>query len=228
MRTLRRASTSRRAVALVALSALLAGVVIVSAGCAEERPIVTQADMTSDMTMTEQRLWVADRLDAAVSASAADGWFDLHWNDVFWPEDRDALISGLFPDTCGGAGGQIVVTLLNVTAEDARGTTTRVRDYWKSQGATVRDLYDSGDRTDPYFIVDFEDGGSFSMEADDRGMSMTVQTSCSLHRSSANWLADLDDGGNPFEEELVQREEAAVDAEADAESAAEAAESGRP
>lgn len=179
-------------------------------GCIQEKPLVSTSEGTTDMTLDELRGWVAEQLDAAVGASEApDGWFDIYWKDVFWAEDRledrELLISAWTPNDCGSGSGRLDVSIKNQSFEDPLAAAARVKAFWEAEGLPVRDLYETHNDTEPYFIVDFADGGTFSMQAGTEGMSMSVITACSTDGSVANWMDDLD-SENPFRDELERRE----------------------
>lgn len=181
-------------------------------GCLQEKPIVSTPGGLSNMTLTEQREWVAAQLDAAVAASEVPaGWYDIYWKDVFWavdrPEDRELLFNAWSPTECGANSGRLDVSLKNLDADDPLSATARVRSYWEAEGFPVRDLYETHNDTEPYFIVDFEDGATFSMQASADGMSMSAHTACSVNNTVTNWQAHLDDEGNPFSDELERRDE---------------------
>jgi len=123
---------------LVAVIVALVAVVAVS-GCLREVPIVSgeTGNRTTNMTLDEQREWVGEQFDAAVAASAvSEGWYDIYWKDVFWsadrPEDRELLLSALFPRDCG-AGGRLDVSLKNVTADDPLAAAEKVRAFWEAE-----------------------------------------------------------------------------------------------
>ncbi|GAB2565803.1 hypothetical protein [Leucobacter ruminantium] len=194
-----------------ALLAALCGALLVT-GCLQEKPIVSMPGGTSNMTLTEQREWVAEQLDAAVAASGvADGWYDIYWQDVYWaedrPDDRELLFGAWLPNECGGNSGRLDVSLKNMSSEDPLAATARVRAFWEAEELPVRDLYETHNDTEPYFIVDFEDGGTFSMQASSEGMSISAHTACSVNNTVTNWQAHRDDEGNPFQDELDRRDE---------------------
>ncbi|PRI10569.1 hypothetical protein [Leucobacter massiliensis] len=166
---------------------------------------------TTNMTLDEQRAWVAEQLDAAVEASGvAEGWFDIYWHDVFWsadrPEDREMILNSLFPDDCG-MGGQLITSLKNQTADDPLGAAARVRGFWESEGWTVSDVRSYGGN--PYFRADREDGAVLAFQASPEGMSMSVESACSVNNTVTNWDAYLDPVPNEFEQELERRGESA-------------------
>ena len=192
-------------------SALLCGALLLT-GCVQERPIVSMPGGTSPMTLEEQREWVAERLDAGVSASeVADGWYDIYWRDKYWAEDRtedrELLMEAWFPNNCGDNAGRLDMSLKNTDAEDPLAATARVREFWESEGHAVRDLYATHNDIEPYFIVDFEDGGSFSMQAGATGMAMSVHTACVAGAMVRPRGSSGEDAANPFAEELERRGE---------------------
>lgn len=193
--------------------AVLCGLLF-TAGCVQEKPIVSMPGGTNSMTLEEQREWVAKQLDAAVAASEVpDGWYDTYWRDVYWaqnrPEDREMLMEAWFPNSCGDNAGRLDMSLKNMENADPLAATARVRAFWESEGYPVRDLYATHNDTEPYFIVDFEDGGTFSMQAGATGMTMSVHTACAAGAMVIPRDLSEDDTGNPFEEELQRRSDGA-------------------
>ncbi len=178
--------------------------------CVNERPIVSSEGGTSTMTLAEQRAWVAEMFDVGVAASGVpDGWVDLYWTDVLWaadrPDDRELLVGAWLPDKCGGGGGHVSSTLLNSTSVDRAAAVGRVRAYFAGEGLPVRDLYDTHQDTEPYIIVEIPGEGTFSMQANVNGMSMSVRAECSTHSGIMEWDTHPDDPGNPFQDELDRR-----------------------
>lgn len=195
-----------------ALLAALCGALLVT-GCLQEKPIVSMPGGTSNMTLTEQREWVAEQLDAAVLASEVlEGWFwvggaiEPQWTTNI-DEDRSMVLESLLPNECGGNSGRLDVSLKNTSFEDPLAAAARVRAFWEGEGYAVRDLYETHNDIEPYFIVDFEDGAALSMQASAGGMSVEASTACSVNNTVTNWQAHLDDEGNPFQDELDRRDE---------------------
>lgn len=192
-----------------ALLAVLCGVLLVT-GCLQEKPIVSMPGGTSNMTLTGQREWIRAQFDAAIAASeVSEGWFKtrrtLPWTDN--PQDQAGILNALFPNECGGNSGRLDASLKNVDSEDPLAAAARVRAFWEAEGYAVRDLYETHNDTEPYFIVDFEDGAALSMQASAEGMLVSAHTACSVNNTVTNWQAHLDDEGNPFQDELDRRDE---------------------
>lgn len=188
---------------------MLCGALLLT-GCVQERPIVSMPGGTSPMTLEEQRELVEKQFDVAVSASGvSEGWYktrrSLPWTDD--PEDRAGILNGLFPNNCGDNAGRLDMSLKNTDAEDPLAATARVREFWESEGHAVRDLYATHNDIEPYFIVDFEDGGSFSMQAGATGMTMSVHTACAAGAMVRPRGSSGEDAANPFAEELERRGE---------------------
>ncbi|QZY52992.1 hypothetical protein [Leucobacter tenebrionis] len=192
--------------------ALLCGALLLM-GCVQDRPIVSMPGGRNSMTLEEQREWVAEHLDAAVTASnISSGWtwkggaVEPLWTGAI-DEDRSMILESLFPNNCGDNAGRLDMSLKNTDAEDPLAATARVREFWESEGHAVRDLYATHNDIEPYFIVDFEDGGSFSMQAGATGMTMSVHTACAAGAMVRPRGSSGDDPANPFAEELERRGE---------------------
>lgn len=198
----------------VVVLAALATVIAVS-GCLQEVPIVSRdtGNKTTNMTLEEQREWVGEQFDAAVTASgAAEGWYDIYWKDVFWsadrPEDRELLLGSWFPRKCG-LGGRLDESLKNMTADDPLGAAEKVRAFWESDGWTVTDVWSDPSPAEPHFRADREDGAFMGFQASVDGMSLSVYSACSVNHTVMNWQSYVDDEPNEFEEELERRESSA-------------------
>ena len=200
MKTHRNRPRSFRAIATcVAVGTMLSS-------CMQEVPIVSNepGNRTTNMTLGEQREWVAEQFDAAIAASGvADGWFrsrpTIPWSDK--GIDRDGVLNMLFPFDCG-SGGRLIVSLMNTSSEDPIAASENVRAFWESEGWAVSNIrsYES----DPYFRADGEDGAQLAFMATAEHMSLEVVTSCSVHATVTNWQY-RDEEGNVFTEELERR-----------------------
>lgn len=202
---MRQKRPARIAATLVATAAM--------SGCVQQVPIISVPRVTNNMTLTEQRDWVSEQLDAAVAASGVpEGWYDIFWHDVFWaedrPEDRAMLYAAWFPDNCGGGtSGRLSTGLKNMTYEDPPAAAARIRASWEAQDWNVSDMFPGHDGNEPNFVARFEDGGLLEVQAGEVGMSIAAHTGCSTDHTVTNWQAQLDDGGNPFIDELERRGE---------------------
>ncbi|MFC5337198.1 hypothetical protein [Leucobacter denitrificans] len=170
--------------------------VLTLAGCLQEVPLVSEAKITTGKSLRELRTWVGEQLDAAVAASEVDeGWYDSYWHDVFWstdrPQDRELLLSALFPGGCGGNGGRIEISLKNMTAEDPLAAAAKVRDFWKSEGWVVSDIRTYAPDTQPYFRADNEYGETLAFQASSEGMTLEVASSCSRGVKTTSWQDDM-------------------------------------
>lgn len=194
-----------------AVTAVAVCCAVLLTGCVSERPIVSKRVEYSNMTLTEQRNWVSGQFDDVVALSGVpDGWYDIYWKDVFWaadrPEDRELLIRAWVPEECGEWGGRVSTAIKNTSAEDPLHATAKVKAAWKARGVPIRDLYDSHHNTAPYFIADFGESGTVSVQATEKLISVAAHAGCSMDRTILNWHEHLDDAANPFREELEKRE----------------------
>ncbi len=174
---------------MIAATVVLA--ITMLSSCMQEVPIVSNetGNQTTNMTLDEQREWVGEQFDAAITASGAvDGWHSIYDNAVLWahdrPEDRSRTLNSLFPRDCG-SGGWLDVSLKNLSAEDPLAAAAAVRSFWESEGWAVSDIrsYES----DPYFRADGEDGAQLAFQASKEGMSLEVATACSVNNTVTNW-----------------------------------------
>lgn len=199
-----RTSKFGRAVGLVAACGALL------AGCT---PIVSEARVTTNETLDEQREWVAGQLDAVIAVSGQnEGWYDSFFRDHFWtefsPEEREHFLGGIFPDKCGGGGsGRVSISLRNDSLPDGFAVAERVRELWESEGWVVTDVFaDTRPGDDPDFRADREDGAQMSLQADQGGATVSVDAACSVNSTVTNWQQDRQDTSNPFAELREQRE----------------------
>lgn len=185
--------TPRITAAVVAV--IVAGAVLLLTGCMKEKPIVSTPTRTTSATLSEQSQWVAERFDAGIAASEVrEGWVDPYSDEVLWspdrPEDRERMMGAWLPDGCGGLGGALNESLHNSSYADPPAAAARVKAFWEQQaGATVRDMYPGSQYNDiePHFIVDFDEGGWFSMRARADMMSISAVTACSTHTTVTKW-----------------------------------------
>lgn len=198
-----------RRAAVVAAAAM---VVLTMSSCMQEVPIVSleSGNETTNMTLSEQREWVGEQFDLAIDASGVEeGWFDIYDDSVVWapqhPEHRERILQSSLPRKCG-SGGRLVESLKNRGAEDPFEAVDRVRAFWESEGWAVSNIrsYES----DPYFRADREDGAVLAFRASTDGMSLEIETSCSVHGTVTNWQY-RDEEENEFTEELERRSDGA-------------------
>ncbi|MEJ6488266.1 hypothetical protein PQI23_00830 [Leucobacter sp. USCH14] len=191
----------RRSVA-VAVAAIS---VVAMASCVQEVPIVSNepGNEITNMTLDEQREWVGEQFDAAIDASGIEnGWFKsrrtLPWSNT--PKDRDGVLGMLHPRDCS-TGGRLIASLQNRSVEvnDPFAAAERVRTFWESEGWVVSDVLSYA--SDPYFRADREDGAVLAFRASTIGMSLEVETACSVHATVTNWQSRE----NEFADELERR-----------------------
>lgn len=202
--------TGRRTHGFAVVTIFVASIGVASlSGCLQEVPIVSNEaeNKTTNMTLDEQREWVGMQLAEGVAASGvSEGWFNtrrtIPWSDT--QEDRDGVLNMLFPRDCD-LGGRLVVSLKNTDAIEPLVAAEKVRANWESEGWTVTDVRADAENRDPYFRADREDGAVLAFQASDEGMSLSVESACSVNNSVTNWQSYVEDEPNEFEKELERR-----------------------
>lgn len=193
-----------------ALTVALIGAASLS-GCIQEVPVVSResGNPTTNMTLDEQRAWVAAQFDEAVDATGvSEGW---HWGSdtvVSWDanaEHRETILGSWFPRSCS-AGGKLVESLrFKDTVADPAATAAAVRAFWESEGWVVTDVREDAANRDPYIRADREDGAGLGFQASDLGMSLTATSACSVNNTVTNWQDHVGTEATAFEEELDRK-----------------------
>ena len=186
---------------------LVASLAVASlSGCLQEAPIVSTetVNKTTNMTLNEQREWVGTQLTEGVAASGvSEGWFNtrrsIPWSNM--REDQDGVLNMLFPRDCS-LGCRLVVSLKNIDADEPLVAAKKVRAQWESDGWTISDVRADAGNRDPYFRADSEDGAVLAFQASEAGMSLSVDSACSVNNTVTNWQSYVKDESNGFEKEL--------------------------
>ena len=194
------------------VTALLAAAMSLSlSGCLQEVPIVSNEthNETTNMTMLEQRDWVEAQLEAGVAATGVrDGWYWGTYTRVPWsddPNDRELILESWLPNECGLGGRLIENVRMKEGLSDPDATAAQVRELWESQGWTVTNVRGDPYPGSPYFRADREDGAVLAFQASTMGMSLSVESACSVNNTVTNWEDYVDDVPRQTEEEM-QRE----------------------
>ena len=180
-------------------------------GCVQEVPIVSNSDeiKTTNMTLDEQRSWVEAQFDVGIAASGVPtGWYWGSATKVPWSdnkEDRALALSSWFPRECG-LGGRLVETVrIKGEIQDYSSIASKVRAQWESEGWTISDVRADAENRDPYFRADREDGAVLAFQASEAGMSLSVDSACSVNNTVTNWQSYIEAEPNEFEKELERR-----------------------
>lgn len=204
--------TSRRRCGFSAVTMIVALIGAVAlTGCLQKVPIVSSSDenKTTNMTLDEQRTWVERQFDMGIAASGiTSGWYWGSATKVPWSDDtqdRALVLSSWFPRECG-LGGRLVETVrMKSETQDFSSIASKVRAQWESDGWTISDVRAGAEHRDPYFRADREDGAVLAFQASEAGISLSVDSACSVNNTVTNWQSYLDDEPNEFDEELDRR-----------------------
>lgn len=199
-------STTRRRASAAAGIVLLA--VTVSSCAQMEVPIVSEPETYVGGTLVEHLQWVEEELDKAIAVSGVkDGWFqsfsgeEIEWTDD--PKSRYEIFGSLLPWTCG-RGGQLVQDLVVRDVPAWAETAGRIRAAWEADGWVVSDIFSVERPDNPYFRADREDGAMLSLNANDEGLILSVESPCSGDPTMSTKTLRLEER-DAYLEEMLER-----------------------
>ncbi|MDI6023939.1 hypothetical protein QBL02_10330 [Leucobacter sp. UT-8R-CII-1-4] len=170
----------------------------------------------SNDTLEDQRSWVTEQADAAISATGiSEGWHErgyLPEDDISWSTvatDRQRIIRGLVTAQCSGTNSGLLDLGLNndIQLDSFAQIVDQVRDFWQGEGWTITNVIPPNEE-ELYIRADREDGAVLAFNATARGMLLEVASSCSVNSTVANRYGPAG-AANEFEEEPTTREQAA-------------------
>jgi hypothetical protein len=154
--------------------------------------VLSMSGAKSQASIDEQRMWIADELDAAIEVlGIRDGWYVSLNKENRWPEDRERILDRAYLAICGKGDiytrpSYLRLTLQNdIPGTESFGPAEVLRDHWKAEGSEVSDVLSPtpGPVTEVYFRADRKDGAVLGLDAFEYMVQISADAACSDHET---------------------------------------------
>lgn len=173
-----------------------------------EVPIVSEPETYVGGTLVEHLQWVEEEIDKAIAVSGVkDGWFksfsgeEIEWTDD--PKSRYEIFGSLLPRACG-KGGVLVQSLVIRDVPEWSVIAERMWAAWEADGWVVTDVFSVERPSNPVFRADREDGAVLSLNANDEGLILAVESPCSADATMSTGPLKLEER-DAYLQEMLER-----------------------